>query len=136
MRRLGLALTALATAGCISAGVSRHGNPIAWDRVHSLRPGATTLAEALAALGAPDVLQRHPDGLMLLWRARLHDYAKLGIEPDRLLSFTPANRAASTVLSNLSLVIEDGVEHEDRVALLVDDESVVQGVGVHRGIPR
>ena len=40
------------------------------------------------------------------------------------------------MLSNLSLVIEDGVEHEDRVALLVDDANVVQGLGVHRGIPR
>lgn len=141
MTRVRLLLCAAALAGtgaggCVSVGATHDGNPIRWARVAELEPGRTTLAQTLALLGAPDTLQRHPDGTMLMWRSRFYDYTRLGLEPDRLLNLAPLNRAAATVLGNLSLVVEDGVQHEDRVAVLLDHDNVVAGVGIHRGIPR
>ena len=135
VRALALLAAGALAGGCISVGQQTSGNPVRWDRAAAIEPGSTTLSEALLLLGAPDQMQRHPDGLMLMWRRRAYDYSRLGIEPDRLISFIPTSRVVATVLSNFSLVIEDGVEREDRLALLVGPDNLVAGIGMHRAIP-
>ncbi len=56
--------------GCITGGYNRQQlfSPVAHERVHSLEPGKTTLAEALAELGAPlFVWEWKGDGAALAW---------------------------------------------------------------------
>lgn len=124
-------LAALASSGCVS--VVRHSDrdPIDPEAVASVQVGATTLAQALGLLGSPLACHRHPDGLLLEWRTHQYDYLRLGLEPDRVLSFIPAGRLSSIRL--LSLVLHLGEDAEDKLVLLIDDRHVVAGLGYRRG---
>jgi hypothetical protein len=119
-------------AGCFTLGHTSEGNPIAWDAVEKIQVGTHTMRETLDLLGAPLEYHRHPDGTLLVYRARYYDYWRLGLEPDFILTFTAADRLSAGVLENLRLVVESGAEFEERVAVYFDREGVVAGVGTHR----
>ena len=69
-RTLALLIAGLGSSACITGGYSRMqaNEPVAHEQVRALSPGTTTLAEALASLGAPSYLwEWKGDGAALAW---------------------------------------------------------------------
>jgi hypothetical protein len=126
------ALLCLTATGCFTVGRVTEGNPVAWEAVDTLEVGTHTVADVIGALGSPLEYHRHPDGMLLVYRSRRYNYWRMGVEPDLLLSFAAVDRATSSVLENLRLVVETGDEFEDRVAAYFDRSGVLAAVGTHR----
>ncbi len=122
-------------AGCVTVGRVHEGEAIPPEAVQRIQVGTTTLTQLLADLGSPLEFHRHPDGLVLVYRWRGYHYLRLGLEPDRAIPLGVSELPASQVLRNIHFVTEWGTQGEDRLAILVDKDHVVAGVGLHRGAP-
>jgi hypothetical protein len=129
IRALPIAALLALTPGCVSMMDSSKGRLIDPVAVGKIERGKSTLSDVLLLLGAPLEVHDHVDGRLLLFRRRASHSFYLELSANQVLRFVDASQVLSEILGNLSLTLEWLNHGEDRVAVLLDDEGVVQGVG-------
>ena len=132
--RAGLLLAAvtLLLSGCVTYTTSSAEAPIRWEAVEQLEAGRTTLAEAMAQLGSPLEVYRHPDGTIAVYRHSLFKDFELQLGPSAALRFFDLTQVASEILRNVSFTREWIHAGEDRVVLLFDRAQVLRGIGIDK----
>ncbi|MCZ6691463.1 MAG: hypothetical protein O7H41_17885 [Planctomycetota bacterium] len=117
--RTSLLILTLAIQGCIVMGRSQSGAVPDLGRIE-MKPGETTLHEILTEIGTPDEWHGTGQGMLLLWRVRVHRFGRYGINFAFFGNVVPGNLAVSAVLDNVRFTYDRAQQAEFRLGVLVD----------------
>lgn len=130
-------LPALLAAGCMNLTVTsvRSGTAVRGERLERLEEGVSTLSDVLEELGAPLEVHGHPEGRLLVYRCRVRNTFGFSVDAGgAALSFLDLSQVVSTLLGLLHFTVNTVHRDEDRLAILLDRDGVVQGIGYHAGL--
>lgn len=124
-RRLGLLLAVIALAcGACTIGRDYVGNALRSDPHLVLKPGHTTIAQALELFGAPERIQRRRKGDILIYRFVRQNTSELEIRTPSI-GVVPSYRFFTYTKRQLKA---------DRLALFFDDAGMLIGFGFTGGV--